>query len=93
MCHETDEDLWDTTMRINSKSVFLGCKYALAQMMTQDLHSTGDRGWIINISSIMALIGGSVNRTPALLSPLQTHDHHLNRIQHPTVLLKGPLAV
>lgn len=36
MCHETDEDLWDTTMRINSKSVFLGCKYAIAQMLTQD---------------------------------------------------------
>ncbi|KAJ5980883.1 Short-chain dehydrogenase [Penicillium waksmanii] len=61
MCHQTDEDLWDTTMRINSKSVFLGCKYAIAQMLTQDAHPTGDRGWIINISSIMAMIGGSHN--------------------------------
>lgn len=62
MCHQTDEDLWDTTMRVNSKSVFLGCKYAIAQMLTQDAHPSGDRGWIINISSIMAMIGGSHNR-------------------------------
>ncbi|CAI7611867.1 unnamed protein product [Penicillium pancosmium] len=61
MCHQTDEDLWDTTMRVNSKSVFLGCKYAIAQMLTQDTHPSGDRGWIINISSIMAMIGGSHN--------------------------------
>lgn len=63
MCHQTDEDVWDTTMRINSKSVFLGCKYAIAQMLTQAPHPSGDRGWIINISSIMAMIGGSHNRT------------------------------
>ncbi|KAJ5682837.1 Short-chain dehydrogenase [Penicillium macrosclerotiorum] len=60
-CHETSEDLWDTTMRINVKSVFLGCKYATAQMLAQEPHQSGDRGWIINISSIMALIGGQYN--------------------------------
>lgn len=62
MCHETDEGLWDTTMRINTKSVFLGCKYALAQMLAQDPHPSGDRGWIVNISSIMSMIGGPGNR-------------------------------
>ncbi|KAJ5222032.1 Short-chain dehydrogenase [Penicillium citrinum] len=61
MCHETDESVWDTTMRINSKSIFLGCKYAIQQMLTQEPHTSGDRGWIINISSIMALIGGPGN--------------------------------
>lgn len=54
--HEADEELWDMTMRINSKSVFLGCKYALAQMLHQDPHPSGDRGWIVNISSIASLV-------------------------------------
>ncbi|OGE54825.1 hypothetical protein PENARI_c005G12161 [Penicillium arizonense] len=59
--HLTDEETWDTTMRVNTKSVFLGCKYALTQMLAQEPHSSGDRGWIVNISSIMAMIGGPEN--------------------------------
>lgn len=54
--HEADEELWDDTMRVNSKSVFLGCKYALIQMLQQDPHPSGDRGWIVNVSSIASLI-------------------------------------
>lgn len=61
--HETDEELFDITMRVNTKSVFLGAKYAIAQMLKQEPHSSGDRGWVINISSIMSLIGGPGNRT------------------------------
>lgn len=60
--HLTDEATWDLTMRVNVKSVFLGCKYALAQMLAQEPHSSGDRGWIVNISSIMGMIGGPENR-------------------------------
>lgn len=60
--HLTDEDTWDTTLRVNSKSVFLGCKYAITQMLAQEPHSSGDRGWIINISSIMGMIAGPENR-------------------------------
>jgi NAD(P)-dependent dehydrogenase (short-subunit alcohol dehydrogenase family) len=60
--HLTDETTWDTTMRVNTKSVFLGCKYALTQMLAQEPHSSGDRGWIINIPSIMGMIGGPENR-------------------------------
>lgn len=60
--HLTDEMTWDTTMRVNTKSVFLGCKYALTQMLAQEPHSSGDRGWIVNISSIMGMIGGPENR-------------------------------
>ncbi|KAJ9220361.1 hypothetical protein DTO271D3_7541 [Paecilomyces variotii] len=59
--HLTDEATWDTTMRVNVKSVFLGCKYALAQMIAQGPHASGDRGWIINISSIMGMIAGPEN--------------------------------
>lgn len=60
--HLTDVATWDTTMRVNVKSVFLGCKYALAQMLSQEPHASGDRGWIINISSIMGMIAGPENR-------------------------------
>lgn len=56
--HETSEATWDTTMAINAKSVFLGCKYATAQMLRQDQHPSGERGWIINISSVLGLVGG-----------------------------------
>jgi NAD(P)-dependent dehydrogenase (short-subunit alcohol dehydrogenase family) len=60
--HLTSEETWDTTMDINAKSVFLGCKYAITQMLKQDLHPSGDRGWIINMSSIMGIIAGLGNR-------------------------------
>jgi NAD(P)-dependent dehydrogenase (short-subunit alcohol dehydrogenase family) len=61
VCHLTDESTWDTTMRVNTKSVFLGCKYALTQMLEQEPHPSGDRGWIINMSSIMGIIAGQYN--------------------------------
>lgn len=70
--HLTDESTWDITMRVNSKSVFLGCKYALTQMLSQEPHSSGDRGWIINISSIMGMIAGPENRKLA-------HIFHVSR--------------
>ncbi|GME62416.1 NAD(P)-binding protein [Neofusicoccum parvum] len=59
--HLTDDGVWDETMRINARSVFLGCKHAIAQMLRQDPHESGDRGWIINMSSIMGLIAGPQN--------------------------------
>jgi NAD(P)-dependent dehydrogenase (short-subunit alcohol dehydrogenase family) len=49
-------------MRVNAKSVFLGCKYGIAQMLKQKPHSSGDRGWIINIASIFGLVAGLHNR-------------------------------
>jgi len=50
-------------MRVNTKSVFLGCKYAIAQLLRQDpVHLSGHMGWIVNISSIMASIAGNDNR-------------------------------
>ena len=53
-------------MMFISKSVFLGSKFAIAQMLAQELRPSGGRGWMMNISSIMALIGGPINR---MLSP------------------------
>ena len=57
MIHETSEDEWDRVMGINARSVFLGSKYAIIQMLKQEPHASGDRGWIINIASIGGLVG------------------------------------
>ncbi|KAI0160573.1 NAD(P)-binding protein [Xylariaceae sp. FL1272] len=61
LCHETPEDTFDLTMAVNTKSVFLGCKYALAQMLKQEPHSSGHQGWIINMSSIFGITAGRHN--------------------------------
>ena len=61
MIHEMTEETWDNVMNINSRSVFLGCKYACAQFMNQTPHPSGHRGWIINTASIMGLVGQAVH--------------------------------
>ncbi|KAL8640787.1 MAG: hypothetical protein Q9228_002326 [Teloschistes exilis] len=48
-------------MTVNSRSVFLGCKYACAQFLQQKPHPSGHRGWIINTASIMGLVGQKVH--------------------------------
>jgi NAD(P)-dependent dehydrogenase (short-subunit alcohol dehydrogenase family) len=47
---------YDKTMALNSRGVFLGTKYASKQMLNQDPHSSGDKGWIINTASILGLV-------------------------------------
>ena len=42
---------------MDARGVFLGCKYASAQMIQQEPHENGDRGWIINISSVLGSVG------------------------------------
>lgn len=55
--HETSEEDWDKTMAINAKGVFLGCKYALIQMLKQEnLPGVKNRGWIVNTASIQGLV-------------------------------------
>jgi 3-oxoacyl-[acyl-carrier protein] reductase len=49
--HETKEEAWDRVLAVSLKGIFLCCRAALPRMMT------GQRGAIINISSINALIG------------------------------------
>ena len=68
--HEVDTALFDTTMAINTRGVFLGCKYALRQFLSQEpfpASARGDRtrGWIINIASTGGLIalGGAPSYT------------------------------
>ncbi|KAF5024830.1 hypothetical protein F66182_3069 [Fusarium sp. NRRL 66182] len=56
--HETPEDWWDLTMAVNVKSIFLASKYTISQMLQQEKSESGDRGFIINISSIYGIVGG-----------------------------------
>src|SRR5438105_2600854 len=53
----TDEDVWDLTMAINLKSVFLGCKYGIPA-----LRRSGG-GSVINTASFVATMGAA---TPQL---------------------------
>ena len=63
--HETSESDWDKTMNINAKGVFLGCKYAITQMLKQDLlPGIKDRGWIVNTASIQGLVAYYNTRMP-----------------------------
>ncbi|KAF2757763.1 NAD(P)-binding protein [Pseudovirgaria hyperparasitica] len=52
--HETSEDDYDRTMAINAKGVFLGCKYAVRQMLLQP---RSDDYYIVNTASIQGLVG------------------------------------
>ncbi|EQB45015.1 hypothetical protein CGLO_16160 [Colletotrichum gloeosporioides Cg-14] len=52
---ETADATFDQTMAVNTRSVFLGCEYAIRQFMTQPLLASGSRGWIINTSSVYGL--------------------------------------
>ena len=53
----TDEDVWDKTMEVNAKGVYLGCKYGIPAM----LRSGG--GSVINTASFVAVLGAA---TPQL---------------------------
>jgi len=49
----TDESIWDLTMNVNLKSVFLGCKYGIPA-----LRRAGG-GSVINTASVVALMGSA----------------------------------
>jgi len=51
---DTDVATWDSVMAVNVRGVFLGCKYAIPQMLEQG------SGSIINIASFVAILGCSV---------------------------------
>lgn len=62
--HELSESDWDKTMSINAKGVFMCCKYAITQMLKQELlPDHKDRGWIVNTSSVQGLV--AYHNTPA----------------------------
>ena len=47
----TDEEIWDLTMNVNLKSVFLGCKYGIPALQR------AGGGSIINTASLVAVMG------------------------------------
>lgn len=51
---EESEEVWDRTVRVNLKSMFLTCKYVLPQMIRQ-FESDGRGGAIVNVGSIAGL--------------------------------------
>ncbi|QJI40149.1 glucose 1-dehydrogenase [Pseudomonas sp. ADAK2] len=53
---ETEAD-YDLTMNVNTKGVWLGCKFAITQMLKQPPRADGTRGRIVNVSSIGGLVG------------------------------------
>lgn len=59
--HESSTVDFDETMKINTRGVFLGSKYAIAQFLRQEplpVNSRGDRtrGWIVNMASTGGLV-------------------------------------
>lgn len=51
---ELDEKAWDEAMGVSAKAVFLSCKRAVQQMLTQDNGEV--RGRIINVSSMYGMV-------------------------------------
>lgn len=49
----TEEDIWDLTMNINAKGVFMGCKYGIPAL------KRAGGGSIINTASFVALLGAA----------------------------------
>ncbi len=52
--HECTEDGWDTVLDVNARSMFFACRSALRQMLEQTRGSAGERGVILNMSSVLA---------------------------------------
>ncbi|CAN9158215.1 unnamed protein product [Alternaria alternata] len=52
-----DGNAFDKTVDVNVKGVFWGTKYASKQMVGQEPGAEGDRGWIINLSSVYGMRG------------------------------------
>jgi NAD(P)-dependent dehydrogenase (short-subunit alcohol dehydrogenase family) len=60
--HDTPTENYDRTHAINQRAVWLGCKYAVMQMLEQEprepnARGESTRGWIINTASMLGLIG------------------------------------
>lgn len=56
--HEYSDEDWDYTSGINAKGVFLCMKHEIAQMLTQEPDADGQRGVVVNDSSVAGLRSG-----------------------------------
>ncbi|OJJ66165.1 hypothetical protein ASPBRDRAFT_60022 [Aspergillus brasiliensis CBS 101740] len=75
---------FDKTMTINTQGVFLGMKYTITQIMKQAPLPSGERGWIINITSISASYcaskGAVVNLTRQVAVDYAPEKIHINAV-------------
>lgn len=55
--NENEPHHLELNRKVNVRGVFLGCKFACAQFLKQELDSSGHRGWIVNTASILGLAG------------------------------------
>lgn len=63
--HHLSESDWDTNLLTNAKTVFLGSKYAITQMLHQPQAPTlRSRGWIVNTASVQGLVAYHHTRNP-----------------------------
>lgn len=71
MQHESDYS--ERGRKVNLRGVFLGCKFACAQFLKQGLDSSERRGWIVNTSSMLGLVGitGGAGEFPRILEKRQ----------------------
>jgi NAD(P)-dependent dehydrogenase (short-subunit alcohol dehydrogenase family) len=54
---EFDEDIFDLALKVNVKGTLIGTKFASRQMIKQEPHKSGQRGWIVNLGSVYGLVG------------------------------------
>jgi len=54
---DTEEDVWDLTMNVNLKGVFLGCKYGIPALQR------AGGGSIINTASFVAVVGAATSQS------------------------------
>ena len=56
-CHTLETEVFDRTMEVNCRGMWLCCKYAIGQMMEQEPRAPNargerTRGWIVNTASV-----------------------------------------
>lgn len=82
-----EDSLMDRVIDINMKGPFYCCRAASKQMITQDPLPSGDRGWIINMSSIYGHLA-------AEHAPVYTATKHaVNGLTRSAALACGPHMV
>lgn len=90
---ETPVDIFDSVSRVNVRGVFLGCKYAGAQMIKQPkIASYHSAGAIINLASVLGVVGlggtpayaaskgAVISMTRAMAMDFAPYDIHCNSI-------------
>ena len=87
--HEMEDDLWDKIITVNTRSAFLGCKHAITQMLEQEPHVSGHRGWIVNVSSALSTV--AIRGCPGMFEFERSTGKELIKHTKPLIRLrKGP---